>query len=56
MFLSSLSSSSKVIINIVLVVSNTIIVGIPTSLVPAFRFNTSFPKTLITKGYLKFYE
>ena len=42
-----LSFSDKVITNTVLVTSATIIVVIPANLVPAFRFNTSFPKILI---------
>ena len=53
--LSSLLSSDRVITNMVLVVSTTIIVGIPANLVPTFRFNTSFPKVFIKNGYLKFY-
>ena len=52
----SLSLSSRVITYAVLVVSATIIVGISTSLVSAYSFNTSFPKAHIIKGYLKFYK
>ena len=54
--LSSLSLVDKVVTNRLLIVLATIIVSILASLVPTFRFNTSFPKILITNKYLKFYK